>query len=295
MQTTLDEPAWRERRLAHEERADAWIVPHLSRRSRGVAHPVDDFLFTYYSYSPASLRRWHPGHGVTLTGPGVTEFREVFGYVVTDDHASVDPALAGRRLERCRRIRELLVATASRPAKVGCFGLHEWAMVYQQRGDVVRHAAYPLRLGPRGTDEVVESHRIVCTHHDAFRFFTAPARPLNVLQPTRQERSSDEQPGCLHATMDLYKWAYQLAPLTSSELVADCFALAYDVRQVDMSASPYDLSGLGVAPLRIETTEGKQQYVGAQRAFADRAAPLRQRLIEQCDSLLDHVDSVGSR
>ena len=25
-----------------------------------------DFLFTYYAYKPAQLRRWHPGTGVTL-------------------------------------------------------------------------------------------------------------------------------------------------------------------------------------------------------------------------------------
>ncbi len=95
----------------------------------------------------------------------------------------------------------------------------------------------------RGTDDVVESHRITCTHFDAFRFFTDEARPLNLLQPTREvSSSSNEQPGCLHASMDVYKWAYKLAPLTPSELVADCFELARDVRQVDMQAAPYDLS-----------------------------------------------------
>ena len=72
--------------------------------------------------------------------------------------------------------------------------------------------------------------------------------------------------------MDTYKWAYKLAPLTSSELVADCFALARDVRQVDMQAAPYDLRELGVEPIRIETAEGKQAYVAHQRDFAARSA-----------------------
>ena len=48
----------RARRAAHESRVDAWIEPHLERRREGVAHPVHDFLFTYYSQRPAALRRW---------------------------------------------------------------------------------------------------------------------------------------------------------------------------------------------------------------------------------------------
>lgn len=46
--------------------------------------------------------------------------------------------------------------------------------------------------------------------------------------------------------MDLYKWAYKLSPLVPSELVADCFALAREIRTLDMRASPYDLADPGV-------------------------------------------------
>ncbi|MGH3330534.1 MAG: 3-methyladenine DNA glycosylase, partial [Nocardioidaceae bacterium] len=95
-----------------------------------------------------------------------------------------------------------------------------------------------------------------------------------------------EQPGCLHAGMDLYKHAYRLTPMISSDLVADCFELARDIRVLDMRASPYDLSGLGYSPVRIETVEGKQEYVEAQRSFAERGAPLRHRLIADCERLL---------
>ena len=31
--------------------------------------------------------------------------------------------------------------------------------------------------------------------------------------------------------MDLYKWAYKLSPLVPSELVADCFELAREIRR----------------------------------------------------------------
>jgi hypothetical protein len=143
-----------------------------------------------------------------------------------------------------------------------------------------------LRLGQQGTDAVVESHRITCSHFDAFRFFTASARPLNTLAPGRDDRDAFEQPGCLHAGMDLYKHAFRLSPLICSDLVADCFALAREIRELDMRASPYDFSGLGYSPVRIETAAGKQEYVAAQRSFAQRGAPLRRRLVEECDRLL---------
>ena len=142
------------------------------------------------------------------------------------------------------------------------------------RADGTRHPV-PLRLGAAGTDEVVESHRIACSHFDAFRFFTPSAAPLNTLRPGRDDRPAYEQPGCLHATMDLYKHAFRLWPLVGSDLVADCFVLAWDVRTVDMRAAPYDLRRPGAwTPIRIETPEGKQEYAALQRALrrARRAA-----------------------
>jgi hypothetical protein len=132
----------------------------------------------------------------------------------------------------------------------------------------------------------VESHRIVCSHFDAYRFFTEPARPRNALNPGRDDRAAFEQPGSLHAGMDLYKHAFRLGPMVSSDLVADCFELAWDIRVLDMRASPYDLADLGFDPVRIETPEGKREYAEAQRGFAERAAPIRQRLIENCARLL---------
>ena len=162
-------------------------------------------------------------------------------------------------------------------------------MVYRMTEEQTRHSDWPLRLGPAGTDEVVESHRIGCSHFDAYRFFTEPARPLNTLSPTSADRAAFEQPGCLHAGMDLYKHAFRLTPMICSDLVADCFELARDIRVLDMRAAPYDLAGLGFDPVRIETPEGKQEYAAAQRGFAERGAPLRLRLIEECERLRTSV------
>jgi hypothetical protein len=273
MTEILTVDAWHDRRAAHECRVDGWIGPHLARRRAGVKHPVEDFLFTYYSYRPAQLRRWHPGAGVELEGAGE------LGQFYTDTGLDVD-AVVRQRGDSIRWIRKLLTATMRRPAHLGCFGMHEWAMVYQQRPAEVRHNAWPLRLSPERTAAVVEERGIRCSHFDAYRFFTAPARPLNQLRPTRETQVDNDQPGCLHANMDLYKWAYKLSPLTSAELVADCFALARDIRALDMRASPYDLADLGYPPVPIETPAGRAEYTAAQRDFAERAAPLRQRLLD---------------
>ena len=155
-------------------------------------------------------------------------------------------------------------------------------MVYRDEG--TRHPI-PLRLGQAGTDAVVEAHPIRCSHFDAFRFFTPAAVAHNRLQPTRETQPELEQPGCLHAGMDLYKWAYKLSPATPGELVADCFELAVEIRELDMRASPYDLRAHGYEPVAIETPEGKVAYAAAQRGFAERGAELRTRLLDVCDGL----------
>jgi hypothetical protein len=235
-----------------------------------------------------ALRRWHPGAGVVLEG-GATTDRAHWRFVRLDqDGVTLDlPDFLAERGERVRAVDRLVRATAGRAPQYGCFGLHEWAMVHRIDQTEVRHPTWPLRLGGAGTDAVVESHPLVCTHHDAFRFFTPTARPLNAQQPTRADQVALEQPGCLHAGMDVYKWAFQLSPAVPSELIADAFDLARDIRVLDMQASPYDLSDLGYEPVPVETRAGKAVYVEAQRAFAARAQGLRRRLLAVTEALLE--------
>ncbi len=277
----LERASWQARAHDHGARVDAFIEPHLARRAETIKHPVHDFLFTYYSQRPAKLRRWHPGYGVGLAD--APEYDGLKGYL----DGAVTASYVESQHPLLRGLHNLLRATESRPAHTGCFGLHEWAMVYRQSPDQVRHNDWPLRLGSAGTDEVVESHQVKCSHFDAFRFFTDPARGRNLLQPARDDRAAYEQPGCLHAGMDLYKHAFRLTPMICSDLVADCFELARDIRELDMRAAPYDLADLGFDPVRIETPEGKAIYVREQRAFAERGAPLRRQLIEECERLLN--------
>jgi hypothetical protein len=286
----LDEPTWRAHQREHRMRVSRWTGPHRERARRRESHPVLDFMFTYYGHRPSLLERWHPGVGVVLGG-SAEEFLSRPGYVRTTDGVQLDAAgLPGPRVESAEFVLRLLRAISGRTPRLTCFGLHEWAMVY--RTDAPRHAGVPLRLGAAGTDAVVEAQPLRCTHHDAFRFFTSAARPRNAYAPSRADQLRNEQPGCLHATMDLYKWAYKLSPAAPSELVADCFELAVDVRTLDMRASPYDLAAMGYAPVRIETAQGRAEYSRAQAAFAERAQPLRERLIEVAEAIVSSPRSL---
>jgi len=285
--TELAEADWLARRAAHEQRVRVWTDPHQARRSRGEKHPVEDFLFEYYRFRPSWLRRWHPGPDVILRGAAARDYLRWPEYQerdggVTLNVAAFDP---GRRATLAWLL-GLLRATATRPPQFACFGLHEWAMVYRQDPAEVRHEAWPLRYPPEEVARIVESQPVRCSHFDAFRFFTPAARPLNRVQPERTTAEQLEQRGCLHANMDLDKWAFKLAPFTPSELTADCFALARDIREVDMRASPYDFRALGYEAIAIESPAGREVYESHQRLFAERSQPLRLRLITLCERLL---------
>jgi len=288
-QKKLEEPVWRARQAAHQKRVQPWVEPHLARGYRGESHPIEDFLWNYYSLRPALLMRWHPGVGVALQGEHARDFLAFTGYVENEEGVFADPGLL--KPERRRSLKwmvAMLRATKERVGGFGCFGLHEWAMVY--RAKEKRYDAWPLRLGQAGTDAVVESMPVRCTHFDAFRFFTGDARPMNRIQPTRPTSADFENPACLHANMDLYKWAFKLAPFTSAELVADCFELVREIRVLDMRASPYDFTAMNCAPVCIERPEGRAEYEARQREFAMRAEPLRERLIAVCEAVLAGCD-----
>ncbi|GAC52478.1 hypothetical protein [Gordonia amicalis] len=273
---------WRARRDDHRRRVDALIGPYLDARRKGVKHPVIDFLFTYYSSRPSHVLRWHPGFGVVLED--ADEFLPLRGYERTESGVHVGLDFVRRRRDALRATVDLLGATAARPARLGCFGLHEWAMVY--RTDETRHDV-PLRLGRAGTDRVVEQMPLRCTHFDAFRFFTGPARPRNENQLSRASQIDHEQPGCLHATMDLYRHCFTLAPLLPAGLTVDCFELALRARDLDMRASPYDLRDLGYEPIPIETPAGRAEYVREQSAIADAGTQLRAEVLRRCTHLAE--------
>ena len=303
--TVLHQDRWLGAAASHRARVEPFARPYLERRSAGLKHPVEDFLFTYYTHKPGQLSRWHPGAGVVLTGPEAAErttwkhyrtltLAERTELAMADDVDAVTADVEAFRRDRTEALHFAAIIvrrTQARRAQLGCFGLHEWAMAYRSQVNGVRHEYLELRLGAEGTDQLVEDSRISCTHFDAFRFYTPQAVPLNALQPTRETQRDLEQPGCLHANMDLYKWAYKLTPLLSSDLVMDCFELAWRIRAMDMRASPYDLAAWGYDPIRIETPAGRAEYARLQRGFSDESQHLRQRL----GTALENVELTGTQ
>jgi hypothetical protein len=285
----LETDEWAARTTAHAARVDTLLEAHPRRLPDGGDHPVWQFLFRYYNHKPSRLRRWHPGFGVALRG--APEHRDWPHYVRVDDAVTVGGEHLATRRETVVHVERLLSATAQRAPRWNCFGLHEWAMVY--RDDDARRHRVPLRLGAEETDRVVERQGLRCTHFDAFRFFTDDARGRNAQPLSRDTQVATEQPGCVHAGMDLYKWATKLEALVGSDVVVDALALAFDLRELDMRASPYDLADLGFAPVAIETPRGRAQYVAHQRELAGRAAVIRRDLLDRCRSLASYTTVGG--
>lgn len=269
---------WSERRASYRARVAPRVEDRIARSSRQEKHPVYDFLFEYYSFPPSHLLRWSPGVGVVLNGvePSTTDWPRWFR---PHPQGSVIPpsAFPQHRISYLHWAIDYLDVVGRREPIFGCFGLHEWAMVY--RTEEVRHSRVPLRLTPRETDGVVESLPVRCTHYDAFRFFTPAAVPRNRTILDRETTIHHDQPGCVHVTMDLYKFAYKVVPFIESEAVADAFELAIAARELDMRASPYDLRSYGFSSIAIETREGREVYVEAQRELHRRGVPVRERIL----------------
>ncbi len=282
----LSESDWTERAAAYRARVAEFTAPHRRRARRGERHPVWDFLFTYYSLRPGRLKIWHPGYGTVLAGARALGYLDRTGYTAQHNGVTVGEEYLRTRIDTIRFVAALLRATQERTPRFTCFGLHEWAMVYRE--DNPRHDAVPLRLGSAGTDAVVESIPLRCSHFDAYRFFTAAAAPLNGGVPTRATQGDWEQPGCLHTNMDIYKWCYKLIPIADSDLLMDCLQLAAAARELDMKASPYDLTRFGFDSIRVEEPCGRAEYVKQQGVIAERAAPLRAALLERCERALTH-------
>lgn len=283
-QTRLTGEVWRARMEAHREQVEPFVLRRRDRRSRGLKHPVEDFIWEYYGLRGSRLLAWHPGPGVLLEDADAEQFSERDGYVGngSDRWLDVEEVLS-RRKQGVTWIRTLLQKVEERPPVFHCLGLHEWAMVYELED--IRHAQLPLRLSHAETRKLVESFPLQCTHYDAFRFFSQSARPLNATDLSEGNRVNHEQPGCLHVNMDLFKWCMKLQPLVSSELTLKCFHLACAAREIDMRAGPYDLGAFGGPPVKIETPAGRAEYVALQQDIASRGRPLRQELIQALTKL----------
>lgn len=284
----LSREEWTERASRHSDLVSPIADAFLSRRSLHQKHPVYDFLFTYYSFSPGKLKQWMPSFEEGLRFEdrrGLPSFGD-YWFIFQENVLRLNPQLLqGQALSVVTFVEELCNAVLARTPRFGCFGLHEWAMVYRLSKEEIRHAEYPLRLSQDELAAFVDSQNLCCTHYDAYRFFTPSAKPLNVLKPTLNDRIQNEQAGCLHANMDIYKWATKLWPWIGSDFIAKTFALAVEGRELDMRASPYDLTEQGYSPIRIETEEGRKEYQRLQQEYAQKTTALRQELADFCRKL----------
>ena len=189
--------------------------------------------------------------------------------------------------------RSVLQQTLNSAPVLHCHGLHEWAMQYHPPGaDPPPSAKYqshlPLRVSRIVINETVERRGISCTHVDALRYFSPAAGPLNhhgsSLQRTDQLRL--EQPGCVHAHMDLLKMALRLQPFVDPSLLRSVLDVALESRKLDVAASPYDATAYGICIVPIETAEGRWEYRKQQVELMERADPVRRQLLRAYDLFL---------
>ena len=66
-----------------------------------------------------------------------------------------------------------------------------------------------------------------------------------------------------------------------------------EIRELDMRASPYDLSSLGYTPVAVETVDGRAVYEREQRRFALKAEPIRARLLQAAGELAACLSGSG--
>ena len=277
---------WQELAKSHRSQAEKWTLPYRSRRAQGSVHPIHDFLFIYYPFAPSLLECWQPACGQLIEAssdelPWNPRFYSTLSNGIGLDLEKL-PAATKKRLQWQLA---LLKSIESRKPHFACYGLHEWAMAYQggPHGQVRHEGTLPLRVTQKCIDEVVQSRPLVCTHFDAFRFFTPSAQPLNVKALNLMDRAQQEQKGCLHTNMDLYKWSAKAMPWVGADLLMESFLFAAACREIDMRASPYDCSSYGMAAIPIETAAGRMEYEQAQRSLAQQAQPIRSKLINRLE------------
>jgi hypothetical protein len=280
---------WQQQKANHRRQISNLIDDYLDRRSHQHKDPVMDFLFEYYAFRPSHLKRWSPGFGTLLIEGKSGNWRfEEMESIKGDCFLNI-AHFPEERISSLKWILDVLQQSANRKPSFGCFGMHEWAMVY--KADNVRHDHLSLRMDKQELAEFVESRPLVCTHFDAFRFFTDEAKPQNKFDLKRDNFAEMEQPGCLHTNMDLYKWAFKMYPWISSNTIRRTFKLAVETRYVDMKASPYDLRERGLEPIKIETDDGRKEYMEKQKAIFEKSQPIRRQLINEYQHLLKATSS----
>lgn len=303
---------WKEEASIHREEMLSKLYPPgnvlKTRQHATKEHPIYNFLHRYYRYSVNDVLKYSPGIGVSLQYDDVDridqlsdslhtsflsidKFKHSMSFDIAMLHEKLSPNLKFGWIDLSHNWKTLETLNRRAPF-YGCFGFHEWAMLYSGRnsaklggqGQLKKHQeTLRLRVTQEAIDEVVETGPVRCTHFDAWRFFHPDAQTLNVINPlTRQSQTQYEQPGCIHANMDLFRYAYQLYPFVPSRLLRTSLDIAIRARKIDMRASPYDCSDYEECkegPIFVETKDGRLQYAQEQEALYHAATPVREELL----------------
>ena len=290
--TILSQTQWQSLQVDNYQSLVTTIDAHRQRVQRGEKHPIIDFLFEYYHFKPAKLLEWSPGLGIILRGSSSDEFLNKRAFTKSTQGVFVAPeAFPDKRREGLEWTINLLKQTLVNQPVFKCFGLHEWCMIYDKSD--IRHPNLPLRLAHNEIRETASANTIQCTHYDAYRFYSNDAKVFNHQALHRADMLKNEQPGCLHNNMDLYRWAYKYYPWIGSDIIREAFLLAVEIRSTDMRASPYDVSEFTNLPaIKVETNQGKSEYIQHQRHYFAKAQVIRKSLLQKLLELREMITKI---
>lgn len=308
--TILRESVWRNAASLHAEQVHELLRPGFLSESSALdaKHPIYNFFIEYYGMKGAKgvrkLKQWSlPKYPVFLEGATPDDLGDILplrGASIQSSGISYCPSNyygASEDLVRAASAfvwyHKVLKQSAQREPVLHCYNLHEWAMQYHppgsetpQSGKYQKHL--PLRVDRETLNQAVERNGVCCTHFDALRFFAQPALPLNSVQlVNRGQQLVNEQPACLHATMDLFKMITKLQPFISADLKLRCLSLAVKAREIDVAASPYDASAYGIFAIPIETADGRSVYKKKQLQLLKESQPVRLELIGAFEQFLE--------
>ena len=243
--------SWVSEAEQHVEAMNALLYPMtdssatLKARMHAVrTHPIYNFMHTYYRYSAEELKLFTPGANSPLDVLSPTDsvlLHPLFQHSVSSrasSSSSAVPPLAAPPAStveyrfpktlspegrfgwiQMAKARDVLKSAASlNPPNFGCFGLHEWAMLY--KGAAPKQPGLGLRVSQSTIDAMVEGG-VKCSHYDAFRFFHQDAKQFNAVSLVRETQASFEQAACIHVTMDLFKWSHKIYPPPQDARISD--------------------------------------------------------------------------
>lgn len=265
-----------------------WIDPNTHESGGdGGAELIDDFL---YSGKPGILYR-----PIRYYDPPVrnNEADATAAEEEMQPSDSNDIKFLHKKASSFVWYKSILEMTLSNEPVLHCYGLHEWAMQYHPEGaspppSGKYQSHLPLRASREVINSTVERKGLRCTHVDALRFFAPAAGPLNSHGASleRKDQLELEQPGCVHAHMDLLKIALRVKPYCDPSLLVDILGVALEARSLDVGASPYDCSeysgdnkGSPIPIIPVETPEGRAIYKALQSELMEKAEGIRLRLL----------------